>query len=69
MDEKASIMVQFEQLARERQKVNDELRPFHQENDQIRVQINEFSERRAAITVRRCMHCIVLCLLTDVSPL
>ncbi|RPD77418.1 P-loop containing nucleoside triphosphate hydrolase protein [Lentinus tigrinus ALCF2SS1-7] len=52
MEEKANIMQQFEALAREKQKVADEGKPLSIENEQIRRQIAEFSERRQAIKDR-----------------
>ena len=52
MEEKANIMQQFEALAREKQKVADEGKPFAIEHEQIRRQIEEFSEKRKALKVR-----------------
>ncbi|KAI0755297.1 P-loop containing nucleoside triphosphate hydrolase protein [Daedaleopsis nitida] len=52
MEEKASILAQFEQLAREKQKVTDEQRPLHEEMEQVRKQINEFDHNRERVQDR-----------------
>ncbi len=44
-------MQQYEALAREKQKVADEGKPFATEHEHIRKQIDEFSEKRQAIKV------------------
>lgn len=48
-------MAQFEQLTRERAKLNEELRPFHAENEQLRQQIAEFGDKRQGVQVCRRM--------------
>ncbi|RDX50230.1 P-loop containing nucleoside triphosphate hydrolase protein [Lentinus brumalis] len=49
LEEKANIVQQYEALAREKQKVADEGKPFATEHEHIRKQIDEFSEKRQAI--------------------
>ena len=54
-EEKASVLTQFEQLTREKARLDEELRPFHAENEQLRVQISQFSDKRDDVKV----HCRV----------
>ncbi|KAI0357379.1 P-loop containing nucleoside triphosphate hydrolase protein [Trametes cingulata] len=50
--EKASIMDQFAQLTKEKEKVQQDQRPLMEESEQLRVQIARHGEARAAISER-----------------
>ncbi len=44
-------MGQFEQLVKEREKVQQDQRPLMDESDRLRLQLSEFSEKRSSISV------------------
>ncbi|KAL1950788.1 hypothetical protein VTO73DRAFT_5912 [Trametes versicolor] len=50
--EKASVMGQFEQLVKEREKVQQDQRPLVAESERLRTQLSEFSEKRSNISER-----------------